>query len=222
VIYEWQFFMFRCLQPMPCWSLHPVQTFWVNYRLKRWVQLLYTVTTYRECNEKRGLAACFGFRRTVSAAFSLVSGCTGSLHMILPCPCTWHYPIPADNITSPCRWYYSLPAHGIILSVHVIVPCPCAWYYPIPAHESTLSLHMILPYPCTWEYPVPAHDITLSLHMRVSCPCAWYYPVPAHDIALSLHKKLPYPCAWLCLVSVHGSSVSESTWYSSHDDPVFP
>lgn len=127
-------------------------------RLKSWVQLLYTVTKYRECNEKRGLVACFGFWTNVSAAFCLVSGCTGSLHIILPCPCTWYYLIPADDIT---------------LFLPMIVPCPCTWYYPNPADDITLSLNRILPCPCAWYYPVPAHDITLSLCLVVPCFCAW-------------------------------------------------
>jgi len=176
--------MCHFLQPIPCSGLHPVQTFWVSYRLKSWVQLLYIVTTYRDCNEKRGLVACFGFRKNVSAASSLVSGCTGSLH-VLPFPCTWYYPIPA---------------HGITLSLHMILPCSCTWYYPVPAHDITLSLD-ILPCPCAWFYPVPAH-ITLSLSLVVPCFCAWLFRV---------WKYMKFKSWWPCLslvISFRGQETS--------------
>jgi len=134
---------------------------------------------------------------------SLFSGCTGSVHMILPCFCTRYYPVPAHDITlslhmilpSSCTWYYPVSAYDITISLHMILPCPCTWYYHLPAHDITLSLHMILPCPCTRYYPVPAH-IPLSLHVILLCPCAWYYPVLAHYITLSLHMILPCPCIW--------------------------
>ena len=228
------FFYVPPLQPMFCSNLHPVQTFWVNCRLKTWVQLLYTVTTYRECNEKRGFIACFGFRKNVSAAFFFVPGCAGSLQMTLSCPCTWYYPVPAMILPYPCTWHYPVPAHEITPSLHMILPYPCTWYYPVPAHyiilslhiilpvpahDITLSLHMIVPCPCTRYYPVPAHDSTLSLHMILPCSCT-YYPVPAHDITLSLHMIVPYPCTWYYPVTEHDITLSlhvilpyPCTWY---------
>jgi hypothetical protein len=69
---------------------------------------------YKQCQRtetaKRsgGLFLALVSGKKVSAAFSLVSGCSGSLRLVLPCPDTWYYssPMPACAVslcmTAPC------------------------------------------------------------------------------------------------------------------------
>jgi hypothetical protein len=87
-MYECHFFMFH--------FLHIIHMCWANYRLRSWVQLLYTVSTYGDCKKSEGLFLALGSGKSLCCLL----------------PCLWLYRIPTLDITlarhmilpSPYAW----------------------------------------------------------------------------------------------------------------------